>query len=838
MSFLDCLNRTIQAGEIDPTRAQEAKDLFEELAADTARFDENSASQEVFDILQFKAFQQKRRQAIKIRLAEARKLEQKSYVNAYGQKDQGAGFRALHGRDQFARFDSMEERQLQIEGRAHGMISGILATFRRTLIGEPRNKAGLRNMVHEMFGRDTGDISAKELAKSWSEVTEWLRMRANRAGMAIARKTDWGMPQTHEILKIRGVTRSVWVNFVRDRVDPQKLIDYVTGFKPSRLGVDEILGEMYDTITTRGLGDLDPSLARGSRSLAARRAEHRYLPFKDSESWLSYHQEFGEGDAFSVMMSHVDSMSRDIAQLEIFGPDPEAMREFLKQSAIKSAAVKAANNEKRKSLGFTFRGWESYTRSLINQSDNMLDAFTGKLNSTAGGEVARGFAGFRSLHSAAVLGPAALSALTDLGFGRIAARFAGLPQTRLINNVMKNLTSLDQVERGTVAVRLGLTGQHWGTVASSQMRYIGEVEGPEVFRRLSDAVLRVSGLTPWTTANRWGFGMTFLGDLADHAGTKFEGLHPNMKKLMTRYGIDPDDWEIIRSTPLYDASVDVDGWVSGPGTRFIRPEDIARRTDLSPALTDQVTNKLLRMVQSETAFAVPFVSLKSRVQIVGGTRPETFGGEILRSTAMYKSFFLEVMNTHLVRVLSQPGPYAKGVMAADLAISTTLLGGFVLQLKTILQGRDPREMDTQFWASAFLQGGSTGPIGDLLFKDIGEFGGFGGVARQIGGPLAEFSDDIIRKAFIGNLVEAAQGDETHFGRELVRLMRRYTPGGTIWYTRLAYERLLMDQMQLWADPDAKKNLRRRRQRVRSTIGQRYWWNPGTRAPQRPPQIKR
>lgn len=838
MSFIDCLNRTIEAGEIDPTRAQEAKDLFEELAADSARFDENSASQEVFDILQFKAFQQKRRQAIKIRLAEARSLEQKSYVNAYGQEDEGAGFRALHGRDQFARFDSMEERYGQISGRAHSMISGILATFRRTLTGEPRNKAGLRNMVHEMFGRSTGDNSAKELATAWGTMSEWLRVRANRAGMAIARKADWGMPQTHDVLKTRGVTREVWVARTIDRVDPQKLIDYVSGFKPNRLGAANILGEMYDTITSRGLNDLDPSLARGSRSLAAKRAEHRFLPFKDSESWLAHHNEFGEGDAFSVMMSHVDSMSRDIAQLEIFGPDPESMREFLKQSAIKSATDKATDNLKRKSLGFTFRGWESYTRSALNQSDNMLDAFTGKLNSTAGGEVARSFAGFRSLHSAAVLGGATVTAMTDIGFGRIAARFAGLPQIRLIDNVVKNLFAMNQVDRGTVAVRLGLSAQHWGTVASSQMRYIGEVEGPEVLRRVSDAVLRVSGLTPWTTANRWGFGMTFLGDLADHAGTKFGGLNPKMQKLMTRYGIDPADWDVIRTTPLYDASVDVDGWVSGPGTHYVRPEDIARRTDLSPALTDQVTNKLLRMVQSETAFAVPFVSLKSRVQIVGGTRPETFGGEILRSTAMYKSFFLEVMNTHLTRVLSQPGAYAKGVMAADLVISMTLLGGLVLQMKTILLGRDPREMDTQFWASAFLQGGSTGPIGDILFKDIGEFGGFGGVARQIGGPLAEFSDDIIRKAFIGNLVEVAQGDETHFGREMTRLMRRYTPGGTIWYSRLAYERLLMDQIQLWADPDAKKNLRRLRRRVRKTTGQRFWWKPGSKTPQRLPQTKR
>lgn len=835
MSFLDCLNRTIQAGEIDPTRAREAKDLFEEIVEDTARFNENSAAQEVFDILQFKAFEKKRRRAIKIRLAAARIQEQKSYVNAYGQNDQGSGFRALHSRDQFARYDSMEERHLELESRAHGMIAGILATFRRTLTGQTRNKASLTDMVDELFGTDTKNLAAKEMADSWTEMSEWQRVNANRAGMAIPKRQDWGMPQTHDVLKTRGVTRGVWVADHRDLIDPQKLIDYVSGFKPNKLGVDEILGEMYDTITTKGLGDLDPNLSRGGKSLAARRAEHRYLPFKDSASWRAHHEKYGEGDAFSVMMSHVDSMSRDIAQLEIFGPDPEAMRAFLKQSAEKSATAKAIANEKRKSLGFTFRGWETFTRDIINQSDNMMETFTGRVNSTAGGEVARTFAGFRSGHSAAVLGGAAVTALTDLAFGRLAARFAGLPQTKLLSNMMKNLLALDQVERGTVAIRLGLGAQHWSTVGSSQMRYIGEVEGPEVMRRISDGVLRVSGLTPWTTANRWGFGMTFLGDLADHAGTKFDGLHPKMQKLMTRYGIDEADWEVIRSTPLYNAAVDVDGWVSGPGTRFIRPENIARRTDLSPALTDQVTNKLLRMVQSETAFAVPFVSLKSRVQIIGRTQPGTIPGELLRSTAMYKSFFLEVMNTHLVRIMAQSGAMAKGAMAAELVLTATLLGGFVLQLKSIMLGKDPQEMSVDFWASAFLQGGSSGPIGDLLFKDIGEFGGFGGTARQIAGPLAEVGDDIFRKIFAENLIEAGRGDETHFGREMIRLLRRYTPGGTIWYSRLAYERILLDQMQLWADPNAQRSLNARQRRLRTQTGQRYWWKPG-KAPERAPQF--
>lgn len=838
MAFIDCLNRSIQAGEIDPKRAQEAKDLFDELTGDANRFDEATASQKTFDILQFQAFQKKRQRMLQVQVAEARFQEMKSYRNAHGQKDMAAGYRALVDRDEFAPYDNLESRRKQILGRSHSILNGVLATFRRTLLGEPRNKANLRNMVHEMFGRDTGDVSAKELSKAWDESAEFLRQRANRGGMAIPKRKDWGMPQTHNTLKIRETSMQDWVNFVRDKINPQRLIDYSRGFSPNSLETDLILKEVYETITTKGFNNSEPALTAGRQKLANRRAEHRFLPFKDSESWLEYHDRFGEGDSFSVMMAHVDGMSRDIARLEVFGPNDEAMREFLKETALKSAVQKDASQVKRKGI-LKFRDWESYTRSLLNQSDNMVDAFTGRLNHPVNENVALTFAGFRSLHAAAVLGSAVISALTDINYQRIAARTAGLPQVKLMNNVLKNLLSLDNVSRGTIATRLGLIAEQWSTVGSAQMRYVGEVEGPEVARRLSDFVLRVSGLSPWTQANRWGFGMTFLGDLADNVGTEFGRLDPNMQGLMKKYGISEADWDIMRSTPLYDASLDVDGW-SGPGTLFLRPENIAKRTDLNPQIADQVTNKLLRMVQSETEFAVPTVSLKGRVQIVGNTRPGTFQGELLRSAAMYKTFALTIINTHINRVLSKPGALAKGKAAADLVISTTLMGGLALQLKEIVKGKDPRPMGgengVKFWTSALVQGGGLGLFGDFLFADLNRYGG--GLPQQLAGPVVQFGDDVIRRAFLGNIFEFAQGDETNFGREMVRLMRRYTPGGSIWYARLAYERLLLDQLQLWADPDAKKNLRRQRKRFRSTTGQRFWWNPGTTAPQRPPQVSR
>lgn len=57
-----------------------------------------------------------------------------------------------------------------------------------------------------------------------------------------------------------------------------------------------------------------------------------------------------------------------------------------------------------------------------------------------------------------------------------------------------------------------------------------------------------------------------------------------------------------------------------------------------------------------------------------------------------------------------------------------------------------------------------------------------------------------------------------------------TPGGNIWYLRLAAERLLIDNAMRLADPDAEKAFRRQLRKRARDYGQGYWWAPGQSAP--------
>jgi lipase chaperone LimK len=72
---------------------------------------------------------------------------------------------------------------------------------------------------------------------------------------------------------------------------------------------------------------------------------------------------------------------------------------------------------------------------------------------------------------------------------------------------------------------------------------------------------------------------------------------------------------------------------------------------------------------------------------------------------------------------------------------------------------------------------------------------------------------------------------------MIKFAARYTPGASLWYTRLALERLVIDQAQMMADPKAKSKMRRLENRYKKEQGQKYWWRPGKTAPDRAPNLE-
>jgi hypothetical protein len=118
------------------------------------------------------------------------------------------------------------------------------------------------------------------------------------------------------------------------------------------------------------------------------------------------------------MMNYIRGMAEDIADMEILGPNPRGMLTYLQQFALQQAA---SGN------WITTKGAENYARNAVTLTDNMWDIYRGDAGAVVNERVADVFGMVRNLNVVSKLGCAALSAVTDLGFAKMARYFAGLP---------------------------------------------------------------------------------------------------------------------------------------------------------------------------------------------------------------------------------------------------------------------------------------------------------------------------------------------------------------------------------------------------------------------------
>ncbi len=93
----------------------------------------------------------------------------------------------------------------------------------------------------------------------------------------------------------------------------------------------------------------------------------------------------------------------------------------------------------------------------------------------------------------------------------------------------------------------------------------------------------------------------------------------------------------------------------------------------------------------------------------------------------------------------------------------------------------------------------------------------------------------MRNFNVGNAQRLIQGKDTNFGEEGVKLLRQNTRG-LLWYIKLAHERVLLDQLQMWVEPGARAAFHRQMQNRERDYGQEFWWAPGETPPRRAPNI--
>lgn len=847
--FSKCIINGIKEGLISEDQGRrlydnfsEVRDFYQYKKGLTKPDAEKRSAREVYDAMKIEEAE-KLRYTLQMR-AKMNEIEFdfKNFRNENGEVDYANAYRAYLAQDNWS-YKPNIENQTRIEAnKAHSLMEKMMDQMRYGWGGlqSRKQKANKKLMVRELMGERTGNVNAKELAETWKKVAEHLRVRANSYGMKIKSRQDWGLPQMHDTLAVRSTPKDTWIDFILPKLDVDKMVDESTGLPFTDKSLRKALEQVYDNIATEGMATFKPGVNRMGKALHNRRLDHRFLAFKSADDWMAYQTRFGDADPYKTMLDHINSMSRDIATIKILGPNPDAIHTWAKSMIRKQAAIDAANEAKGlfkrkktivKDSSFkgkpkVFRTEQDRANAILENTDNLLAYHKGHLNRPVDGFFGNTFAGLRQILTSAQLGGAAIMTLTDQHWMRHTAKFNGLKSHRANMNSLKFLAEGMKKDKklSRLAIKLGLGAEMWSAVSAVQQRYLMDIDAPMLTKRISDAILRGSGLSHSTQSNKWAFGMMALGELAEEVKTPFKKLNPDLQKQLSKYGINQKEWDIIRETKLYDAGID-DPSMAGKGLTFLRPDDIHARADLDEATREYLTTRLMTWLANETNFAVPTASAKGRITLSGNSKPGTLKGEIVNSGLMYKNFAITLGMTHLARGFQQVGFMGKAKYLVPMIIGGTIMGAFAYEIKQVAAGKKPTkisDMGVRYWINAAIYGGGLGIFGDFLFADQNRYGG--SMAKTMAGPVISFLDDLVRLT-IGNTLELASGEKTNAGKELAAFIQRYTPGSNLWYTRLVVERMIFDTLEKLLNPNYARDTRRNVNRLKRQTGQEYWWSP-------------
>ena len=697
---------------------------------------------------------------------------------------------------------NVHNRANTIEGMAQGRFSEGLQALHTTHLGLKQNRKTLTDTVKELFGESTGNVSAAKAAKGFADSAEWQRQRFNRAGGFIGKLDNWGMPQSHKLSRVRKVSMETWIEFTKDLLSDTKMTDEFD-VPLTDASLQAGLESTYRNIITNGRSAANAG-NMGKGKLANQHQDSRFLIFKDADSWIKYQEKFGEPDIFSTMTGHIRHMSNEIAMLEVLGPNPEHTYRYLKNMASADGA-----------------GIFS-----IGTLDGTYNVVSGRADAIAEGKFAERLAattGFvRHGLVAAQLGGAFISSIGDVVLAKMTRAYNGIPANRMAKELISQLDPTNEADR-QFAAHQGLAASGWTRRAVASARFAGETDSGAVGQKLSEAVMRASFIQTWTDAGRSSFGLDFQWHLGRQTDKPLGEIEDRFQATLRRYGVDDASWETIRKAPLEEHN----------GTSYFRPDNIRQIEGVSPSDADELASRILDAINTETDIAVLTPSARDRAIMTSGRERGTVMGEVARAGTMYKGFSIAMWNAHIMRAVTKDwnGKQDFGYLIR-LVTGLTLMGGLAIQLKDIAKGKKPRDWDSpDFFFAAMSQGGGLGIFGDFLYTGFtGKSRHGDNLATTMSGPMIGFASDSAELVFSGVAGVTFAGDETNLGREFSKYFKSYTPGNSLWQTRLISERMLFDQLQRLADPKAKSSWKRTEKRMVKEKNQRYWWKRGETSP--------
>ncbi|SSP02429.1 hypothetical protein [Acinetobacter baumannii] len=756
-------------------------------------------------------------------------LKRKHKIAAQDILKQSQNIAALdHGK-----LSSMEviDRMVAAHGDMSGIQSidskarGIASIYRGELVDFYTNiKGGLgiftdqelvHKIVRERFGDNTGDPLAKKISDKMGDVFEAMRDRFNRNGGDIGKLDNWGLSQTHNLEKIAKAGKEAWVSKAESLIDTRQYV-HENGDYYSQQEIRSLLEYTYDTLSSDGANKIEvgrQATGAGTSKVTNRHGESRVLHFKDADAWLEYQSEFGGMQFVDLVEAHINGLSKDIAMVENLGSNPKTALKILMDAAAKKDWEKGIEVNK--------------TNSSRKRAQTMFDEFSGG-NSPQSQVLANLGLAYRSMNVASMLGGTTIASISDQATIAKTASVHNVSYRKAFGELIGQLNPANKADR-ELAHSLGLaTEEMLGSISRWSDDGLTATYGKsEKLARISSGVatqvMRVSFLNALTSASKVGFTKLLMEKYGRLSRSKaWNDLDVQDRELLSNTGLDERAWQVFQ---LAEPVVDRKGnqLMSARSIYEIPDEKLAAFGD-PKQVKDQVASQLQAHLLDEQGMAVIEAGLRERTWMQVGAKG-TITGEVTKGLMQFKSFSASFLMRQGSRTMAQEGLKGKAAYAIPLAVTMTLLGGLVVQLRELLNGNDPQTIydssdpkkASSFFMRSLVAGGGLPVLGDILVAGTDTSGR--DANSFVSGPLGSDFTSLLGLT-VGNLTQYNEGKDTNFGNEAFKFVKSKIPAQNLWYTKAAINRMFFDEIQDTIAPGYREKALRKAERTQDR--ERFW----------------
>lgn len=449
--------------------------------------------------------------------------------------------------------------------------------------------------------------------------------------------------------------------------------------------------------------------------------------------------------------------------------------------------------------------------------------------------------GVRNLEVVGKLQSTFINSLPDVVSYFVTSRLNKTPLLRATANLCKAWGS----ESKDIAKRAGLMAD---ALASNLDRFGQNNVGQGWTGMLANTMMKLSLLDQWTNGVRQASMINMMGTMALVRQWDWNGLEPFQKRQLERLGVTERDWRLWQAAKPYKAQ----NGASVLTRQDIREVDLDKLNGIDPdGLSPDVANPFTQrdvdhavstyvaFLRDESGLASLAPDLRTRaLSNIAGERG-TFGGEVVRSLLLFKSFPIGFVLRHLERMsdLSQMRGKASSVKyAASIVVGSTVAAAISVQLKQLIAGRDVQDMtDDDFWWQALSTGGGLSFISDLIIAGVDGQNAYGSqnFLKFLGPVVGTVLDTFDVIAALGSSGIYSDDKETKVGAKALRLARGHMPFVNLWYTKAVFDRAIYNDLMEFCSPGY--TARMEAWGLKNT-GQEYWWAPTKLQPTRMPKM--